>query len=87
MIKVGEMAKDSITGFTGIVVARTEWLNGCARITLQPKGLKDGKPVLMETFDEMQIEVVKGKGWKEPRVTNTGGPRPSPVQATTPSRQ
>jgi hypothetical protein len=35
--------KDTITGYSGIVVARHEYLNGCLRFSLQPDKLdKDG---------------------------------------------
>lgn len=35
-ITLGCKAKDKITGFTGIVIAMTSWLNGCQRVTIQP---------------------------------------------------
>lgn len=34
-IEVGDVACDMVTGFFGIVVARTEWLNGCARLVAE----------------------------------------------------
>jgi hypothetical protein len=85
-VQLGDEARDTITGFSGVCVARTEWLNGCWRITLQPKSLnKDGKPVDSETFDDFQLEVTNPKqqpvGSKE-----TGGPRDAPVRAADPGR-
>lgn len=78
MIKLGDKVKDSITGFSGIVVARTEWLNGCARITVQPeKTDKDGKVPETHTFDEPQLTVSKEAKYQRGS-TNTGGPRPEP---------
>lgn len=76
MIKLGTKVRDKVTGVTGIAIARTEWLNGCARIVVQPQEVKDGKPVESTCVDEPQIEVVDDdhvltKG----RVTNTGGPK------------
>lgn len=54
-IRLGDIARDTITGFEGVVVARTEWLNGCWRLTLQPKKLQEnGKPIDTETFDDKQ---------------------------------
>lgn len=85
-VNVGDYAKDTVTGFEGIVIARTEWLNGCARVVIQPNKLKEGKMVQAETVDEMQCTVIKGKGWKEPRQTSTGGPRPDPVRHASPER-
>jgi len=42
-IKLGSEYQDIISGFVGIAVAKTEWLNGCVRVTLSPKLDKDGK--------------------------------------------
>lgn len=81
MIKPGDLVKDGITGFTGIVVARTEWLNHCIRCTVQPRELKDGKPVESQTFDEEQLEVLEpqsfvSKAFKAVKeVLQTGGDR------------
>jgi len=44
-IQLGDVAKDSITGFEGVVTGRTEWLNGCCRWLIQPRSLHEGKPV------------------------------------------
>jgi len=52
MIKPGDRVKDLITNFEGIVVCRTEWLNKCVRICVQPEQLHDGKPIDGQTFDE-----------------------------------
>lgn len=91
-VNLGDDAKDEISGFRGIVVARTEWLNGCARVTLQPRKLKpDGTMQLNETFDEMQITLVKAGAVKAPKPEpeapqhrRTGGPRPEPTRAHDP---
>jgi hypothetical protein len=42
---LGQTLTDSISGYKGIAVARTEYLYSCPRIALQSKGLKDGKPI------------------------------------------
>ena len=44
-IDLGDVAKDTITGFEGVVVAQSKWLHGCVRMTLQPRELKEGKPL------------------------------------------
>ena len=57
MVKLGDKAKDIITGFEGLVVARTDWLHGCARIGLEPTALdKDGKVQEVHWFDDARIE-------------------------------
>lgn len=83
-INLGDKARDTVSGFSGVCVARTEWLNGCWRHTLQPQGLdKDGKPQGTETFDEFQLELEVRQqvpvGSKE-----TGGPRQGPSRAPDP---
>ena len=75
MIRLGDKVKDPITGFTGTVVARTTWLQGCARINIQPFGTdKDGKIFECQSFDEPQLVVIKAKTRKEPK-NDKGGPR------------
>lgn len=76
-ISLGDEAKDTITGFSGIVVAVTKWLHGCERVTIQPKSLHDGSPIEPRTFDAPQCELVTPKAQPvgDPR---TGGPRPEP---------
>jgi len=41
-VKLGQEVKDTITGFRGIAVTRTEFLQGCCRIEVQPKVKRDG---------------------------------------------
>ncbi len=55
-IKLGTRVKDCITGFTGIAVARTEWVNGCTRYGVQSETLIDGKPGDEHWFDERALE-------------------------------
>lgn len=56
--ELGLQAKDKITGFTGILVARCEFLTGCNRYCIQPTYLHDSKPVEGLYFDEGQIEII-----------------------------
>lgn len=79
-IKLGDLARDTITGFTGVVVAETKWLHGCMRMTLQPKALHDGKPIDAATFDLPQLELVPAV--REKTTSGTGGPRPEPTRAS-----
>lgn len=81
-INLGDIAKDTITGFEGTVVCISTWLNGCARLTLQPRKMRLGKPVESETFDELQLELV-AKGTLVP-LRETGGPRPAPKRPRDP---
>ncbi len=92
-VGLGQKVRDRITGFEGIVVARTEWMYGCIRITIQPRGLTDdGKPIDSHTFDEPQLEVLADEviytipSNKPDRPVPTGGGRESPSRAPDPER-
>lgn len=96
MIKLGDECRDEVTGFKGIAVARTEWLNGCARVVIQPPVGKDGKCPEAMTFDEPQLIVTKAQKIKGPEMVEkakketgkTGGPDRYPTtQKSTPSRR
>lgn len=58
-IELGSIAQDKITGYVGMVTARTEWLYGCRRYVLQSREMKDGVPVADRGVDEDAIEVVE----------------------------
>lgn len=72
-IKLGMKAKDKVTGFKGIIISRTVFLNGCVRYTLQPEvSKKDGTIPSEAWFDEQQIDIIDEGVAMEPR--KTGGP-------------
>jgi len=79
MIKLGDKVRDTITGFTGVVVGITNWLNGCTRYGIQHEKLKDGKPLDIEWFDDSQVVSVKSRNVRM-RITTEpiGGPMPDP---------
>ncbi len=80
-IELGSIVKDKISGYSGIVHGRTEWLYGCRRYTVQSREMKDGKPVEALGFDEDALEVVTQA---EPhKVKDTGGPQNEPSRAAT----
>lgn len=85
-INLGDKVKDSVTGFTGIVVGRTTWLHGCDRLIVQPEGInKEGKIYDNNSFDEPQLVLVKKAKTKEGD-HSTGGPRETPIQKSGVSR-
>ncbi len=79
---VGDKLKDKITGFSGVVMARTEWLNGCVRYQLQPTELKAGKMQDEAVFDEGQLVLVKAAK-PEPK-PKRGGPQNDSRSPTSP---
>ncbi len=79
MINLGDKVKDTITGYEGIAVARTCWLNGCVRICIQSNKLKDGVPVAQQDFDEQQVALIKA-GAHQSGPEGPAGPKPSPTR-------
>lgn len=76
MIKLGQEAKDKITGFNGILTARLQYITGCDQYTLTPKKNKEGGLDDCYNFDEKRLEII-GKGILPKEVTNkkdSGGP-------------
>ena len=79
-LKLGQKVEDSITGYKGVAVARTMWLNGCERIAVQGPLGKDGMPPEEKWFDITQL--VKSTKKKK----SSGGPTPTPQRHTDPIR-
>lgn len=75
-VNLGDTARDRITGFAGICIARTEWISGCTRCTLQPAVGADGKIPQSETFDEPMLDVAEVGTFDTAKVDKDGGPRP-----------
>lgn len=88
-VELGDKAKDTVSGFEGIVGSKHIYLNGCVRYALEGAD-KDGAPI-GHVFDEQQIEVIEKKAWKSPEahvsqpipedkpLARTGGPRDASV--------
>ncbi len=59
-LKMQQRVKDTITGFEGVITARTEYLNGCVQYCVKPTKLKEnGSMKDAEWFDEQQLEKVR----------------------------
>ncbi len=54
--QLADKVKDVITGFTGIVTGRSEYLNGCVHYSVEAKSKAGGKPDTI-WIDEQQLEV------------------------------
>lgn len=76
MIALGSKVKDKVTGFEGIAIGRSTFLNGCARVGVQPKIGADGKIIDASWFDEPQLETVEANVVPQ-GAQDTGGPIPS----------
>ncbi len=71
-IELGDEVKCKVTGFVGIAVMKTEFLNGCVQYSVAPKVGKDNKLQEEMSIDQQQLEVIipKNKPMKE---RSTGG--------------
>lgn len=73
MIDLGQKAKDKITGFEGILIAKVTYLYGCDQYGIAPE-VRDGKIGDTTYFDEGRIEVIgQGVAPEEVQVEKPGG--------------
>ena len=78
---LGKMVEDKITGFKGIATAVTHWLNGCTRISVQPRELFEGKAVKEDWFDDTQLILLSDglhEDTTEKQEKAIGGPQRDP---------
>jgi len=84
-IELGDKVKDNITGFSGVAVCFSEWLNGCVRITILPTTLtKEGATKDTETFDIEDVVLMTSA--KKKKATPSGGPKKDPIRKKDPKR-
>lgn len=69
VFELGQEVRDIISGFTGIVRSRSQWLTGCNTYGVSSRELKDGKPQDPVWFDEHIL-------------VSTGGESVQPVYAS-----
>lgn len=63
-LEYGQEVVDNVTGYTGTVVAVTQWQYGCVRIGVQGKMSQDGKIPDLAWIDEPQLtgKIAKAPG-------------------------
>lgn len=72
---LGKLAKDKITGFTGVIVGYCVYLTGCNQYSLLPKSLKsDGSPMDNHWFDCKRIDIIQEEGIPVESVKDTENP-------------
>lgn len=72
-IKLGDKVRCKITGFTGIAVVKSEFINGCIQWNVLPKGDKKNKMPEDMSIDQQNLEVIKVKK-KKVKKRDSGGP-------------
>jgi len=58
-ISLGSTVKDSLTDFSGVVVARIESLNKSPEVQVQPDLVRNGRPEDPTWLDESRVNVVE----------------------------
>lgn len=82
MMELGVKVKDKVTGFTGVVIGRAQYLYGCEWVQVAPQAIKDGRPVSPIWMDEQRFDVVnppRKRVQKERAYTKRGGPNDAPM--------
>ena len=75
MIKLGDKVRCKYTGFTGIAVAKTEFINGCVQYSVVAKwNGKTTRDEMEQGIDEDSLEVIKPKKKKKEKKESNGGP-------------
>lgn len=76
-VTLGTEVADTVTQFKGVAVGKFIFLNGCIRIEVASKTLKDGATIDPEVFDEQRLTGIMS-------TTKPGGPRPGPTAYSRP---
>lgn len=83
-VQLGDRVKDTITGFSGIVIGVTDYLYGCKHVLVAPEGLtKEGKRLESDWLDEDRLVVEKRGVVARPEsaAVRAGGPATEPLPA------
>ncbi len=75
-IELGQEVKCKITGFKGIAVSKTIFINGCVQYSIAPKWdkKKGGHPVEQEVGIDASSLKLTNKPKKKVEKSDTGGP-------------
>ena len=73
---LGDKVKDLITGYEGIVIARTQYITNCNTYGVKSLKLKNDVPMDTQWFDEPHVVLVVEKAYKAHQTT--GGPTDAP---------
>ena len=74
-LALGDRAEDTVTGYRGIVVAFSQHLAGCDRVTLQAPAQKDGTIPEAHNVDVLTVQLVaKAVVTRRQQAEKPGGP-------------
>ena len=74
--KMGDSAKDKITGFSGIITGRSEYINGCVHLMLEAKAKPGVKPVHAWFDADRCVLTAPGTLTRKTTRKRPGGPMP-----------
>ncbi len=55
----GDVLRDKVTGFTGVVMVRAEYSTGCIHFGIASNELKNGEPLDWHWFDQSRLELLE----------------------------
>jgi len=56
---LGDLVEDRVSGYKGVVVAVHKYLQGCDRMSVQPKVKTNGELPEAKAFDSLDLQVLK----------------------------
>jgi hypothetical protein len=71
-IKIGDKVRDRLSGLVGYVHGKAEYITGCNQVLVNPRTVKDDKPVDGTWIDDSRIELVESLS--TPETHDRGGP-------------
>jgi hypothetical protein len=77
-LMLGQIVKDQVSGFSGVITARVQYITGCNQYLVRPQGLDDkGKIQEGHYFDEDTLIILPKKSLRL-KIHNPGGPQETP---------
>jgi len=83
-MNLGDVVRDIITGFEGIITSKCDYITGCTHFGIAPTELKDGRPQDSYYLDEQRLIFVKKSELSESSIRK-GGPQRDPIAINHPS--
>lgn len=80
-MKIGQMAKDKLTGFSGRVIGQADYITGCTQFLIQPERCKDdGTKTDACWMDDHRLQELEGEVLVLDKVKGDGACDPAPVK-------
>ena len=63
IFNLDDVVRDKVSGYIGLVLNRTQYLYKNNIYGVKAKVLKDGNPLDLIYFEELQLEITENKNW------------------------